>query len=343
MAFSATIAIGGEDMKKAFAAGLLACTLLLPSIEQAQSVEGQIGLYLLGSRDLAMGIVPKPGWYFSNDTVFLQGKANAAASAFGGAVVGGAIPDVDVIVQLPSITRVFNGQVFGGTFAVNAKLPYADAEFSGNGTATLPSGATVSGTLNDSYKDFGDLTITPMIGWHRGKFHYSFAASIYAPTADYSTATLNPLHLINPSKNRWAIDPTLSMTYLDPATGLELDGSFGVTISETNDATDYKSGAEFHFEGTIAKRFFKAGVAVGVTGYVYRQIENDSGAGAQTLKTALGNNDIKSRINGFGPVLSYSKTMNGVSATITGKYIKQFDQKNYFEGDSAWLRLTLGF
>jgi hypothetical protein len=35
--------------------------------------------------------------------------------------------------------------------------------------------------------------------------------------------------------------------------------------------------------------------------------------------------------------------MNGVSATITGKYISQFGQKNYFEGDSAWIRMTLGF
>ena len=106
----------------------------------------------------------------------------AAASAFGGAVVAGAKPDVDVSILLPSITRVFSGQVFGGTFAVNAKLPYADTTFEGNGTATLPSGATLSGTLIDSYKDFGDLTVTPMIGWHRGKFHYSIATPIYALT-----------------------------------------------------------------------------------------------------------------------------------------------------------------
>ncbi len=48
----------------------LAC---LGGSDPARAVEGQIGLYLLGTRDLAMGIVPKPGWYFSNDTVFLKG------------------------------------------------------------------------------------------------------------------------------------------------------------------------------------------------------------------------------------------------------------------------------
>lgn len=95
---------------------------------------------------------------------------------------------------------------------------------------------------------------------------------MYFPTGDYENATIDvanrSVDAANPGKNRFAIEPTFAVTYLNPATGIEADMALGVTFSEKNDATDYQTGAELHFEATLAQRF-KSGWVVGINGGFY--------------------------------------------------------------------------
>jgi len=37
------------------------------------------------------------------------------------------------------------------------------------------------------------------------------------------------------------------------------------------------------------------------------------------------------------------KSYNGVSFGLTAKYVKQFGQKNHFEGSTSWIRLSVEF
>ncbi|MEA3411152.1 MAG: hypothetical protein U9R74_06395 [Pseudomonadota bacterium] len=54
--------------------GLVLCAALLAAVlaSGAQAVEGAKSLYLLGKRGPLAGLIPKPGWYLTNDVYYLE-------------------------------------------------------------------------------------------------------------------------------------------------------------------------------------------------------------------------------------------------------------------------------
>ncbi len=96
-----------------------------------------------------------------------------------------------------------------------------------------------------------------------------------------------------------------------------------------NEDTDYRSGNELHADFVAAKHF--GNWAVGVGGYVYKQVGGDSGEGA-----SLG--DFKGRATALGPQFSYS-TASGLN--IAGRYQHEFDVLNRPEGDKLWLNIAI--
>ena len=62
----------------------------------------------------------------------------------------------------------------------------------------------------------------------------------------------------------------------------------------------------------------------------------DSGPGAK-----LG--EFKSRVNGIGPILTYTLGDPRNPLTFIGKYYQEFDAKNTFEGRSFDITVTLKF
>jgi hypothetical protein len=313
--------------------------------KSVSATEGAFGTYLLGSRDLVMGVVPPPGIYVSEDITIYRGHINAAAS-FGGAVLSG---DTKMELNLSKtiITAISPGNLFGGTVGMSFQVPFIDGSLRTAGSATVPGVGSLTGTIDaGSANGVGDIVVVPLIGWHAGKIHFSFAAPLYFPTGDYRNASINfanrSIDAANPGKNRFAVDPTIALTYLNPATGHEFDFAAGVTFSEKNEATDYQTGAEFHFEATLAQRF-ASGWLVGVNGGYYQQLQDDSGTGADVLRATLGANDLKASFFGVGPVASYSTKIGDVGVTVTAKYYKQFEAIKHFEGDAGWLRVGLSF
>jgi hypothetical protein len=314
------------------------------SLQDAHAVEGSMGTYLLGSRDLVMGVVPPPGVYVSNDVVFYQGNISAATN-LAGAIIKDAT--LQVLINKTTLTAVAPGQLLGGSVGMSFIVPFVDADLDARGSAFIPPGLPISGSIDaGNANGLSDITIMPMIGWHDGKLRYSFAVPLYLPTGSYRNATIDiadrSVDALNPGKNRFAVDPTFNITYLDPKSGLELDASLGVVFSAENKVTDYQSGAEMHFEGTIAQRL-PGGWLIGATGHYYQQLQDDSGAGAEQLETILLTDDLKARVFGLGPVLSYSTKVGDVGVTWTAKYLKQFGAEKHIEGESGWLRASLSF
>lgn len=329
-------------MNRIFSYTLLVAALGMP-VDRAGAVEGSMGTYLIGSRDLVMGIVPPPGVYVSNDFVVYRGDIQA------GTIVGAVVDDADLELNLSKtvITGVAPGQILGGSVGFSLQVPLIDGHIDSTGSLKIPGLGTVSGNIDaGDANGLGDIVAVPLIGWHTGKVHYSFAVPMYLPTGDFETATINvrdrSADAANPGKNRFAVDPTLSFTYLDPAAGHEFDVSLGVTFSEENEATDYQTGAEMHIEATLAQRFAN-GWLLGVNGGYYQQLEDDSGAGADSLKGLLLTDDLKASFYALGPVASYSTKIGDVGITLTAKYLKQFETEKHFDGESGWLRASLSF
>jgi hypothetical protein len=124
--------------------------------------------------------------------------------------------------------------------------------------------------------------------------------------------------------NHPGIDTGPAFTWTDKTwTQLQFDGSAGFTLNFENDATEYKTGNEFHFEWAIGRKFGK-GLMLGVAGCDYRQVTSDSGPGA-----VLG--PFKSRIDAIGPALNCTTTI--------GKTPVIFDLRHYEESSRSVLMM----
>lgn len=315
------------------AAFAVSAAILFPSVGHA--IEGGTQTYLLGIRDSFAGIVPPPGVYFNNDLVFYSGQVPQL-------VIGGVAvvdPDLSVALWRPNVTYVFDATLWGATPALNASLPVAFASMDAQGVV-----GGFTGGFTDEITGFGDLSLTPILGWHNGNLHTSASLTFYLPTGKYAPATVDvpnrSASVLNLGKNRFAIDPTFSLTYFDPAKGLEFSGALGVTISDENSATQYQTAPEFHFEGAVLQHL-PSGWAFGLTGYAYKQFSEDSGAGADAIKASLGLTSLKAQAFGLGPVVTYSTKIGEQSVSFKAKYIKEFDVERAFEVDKLWF--TLGF
>jgi hypothetical protein len=106
----------------------------------------------------------------------------------------------------------------------------------------------------------------------------------------------------------------------------------GFTINTINTATNYQSGAEFHFEWAI-NQHFPFGLAAGVGGYVYQQITNDGGSGDRI-------GTFKGRVVAVGPMLSYNIAIGGQQLSLSARWFHEFDVENRVRGNSIFASLS---
>jgi hypothetical protein len=304
-------------------------------------VEGGIGAYLLGSRGAASGIVPPAGFYSGVDFVFLQGDVDGLSVA--GLPIR-ADSKLDLALAKVSLTNVFDATLWGGTPALNINIPYvlnAGLSF----TTVDPPIAGVQ--ISDETSGIGDIAITPMVGWHSENWHWSAALTVFAPTGAYDTASVNvserSIDALNVGKNVWSAQPVFAATYLDQESGLEVSGAASMLFSQKNDATDYQTAPAVMFEGAVMQHL-PSGLALGLTGYAYQQVSDDSGAGAEATRIALDADSLRARVYGAGPVVTFSGgTLFGGNTSFKLKYITEFAGKRRFESDMVWLNMTVAF
>lgn len=304
--------------------------------QPALATEGGTGHYLLGSRDTLSGIVPPPGTYVSADFVLLN--ANVDALSIGGAVLANA--DSEVFVTKLNFTRSFHGKLLGGRPMISITQPVVTGTLSFDG---LLVGA--QRRIEDNQTGLGDTTLTFGLGWDSGAHHFALATSLFLPLGYYQPAAINvpgrDLTALSFGKNRLGVTPVVSYTHM-PQSGFQLSGAAGISFSTRNEATDYQTAPEFHFEGA-ALQHFGPRFALGAHGYAYQQLGEDSGAGADSLRAALGAKSLKARVFGIGPIASYVTKLGSASLNLKAKYTHEFEAKRRFEGDSFQLSIALGF
>ena len=179
----------------------------------------------------------------------------------------------------------------------------------------------------------GDLVLMPlMVNYNVNKdLNINARLGLYAPTGSYEYG-----RYINTGKNYWTVEPTIGIVYFGQENGREASLFMGASFNQENDDTNYKSGTQIHFDGTLAQHFpWLGGISgVGVSGYWYKQISDDSGSGAN-----LG--AFRAEAAGIGPVVSWiDKTGKYV---FEMKYIKDFKNENRLNGDTFWLKYVVKF
>jgi hypothetical protein len=326
-----------NKMRCAVASAALAATILAGA-SGANAVEGGSGAYLLGSRDLMAGFVPPPGQYVNMDFIWIDGSVSDLA------IGGVAVTDARTRARIfkPGVTYVAPDPVAGGRVALNVQAPMASVNLDFTGIL----GGLIAGTLSNEEVGFADPSITPIIGWDAGAWHVSLSMPIYVPLGLYDTATvsLSPpgADVLSLGKNKWGFDPTVAWTWLDTASGLEMSGALGITLSTINSATDYQTAPELHLELTLGQHF-ENGLVAGVTGYYYQQLDNDSGSGAEQFQRATGAKTLQARVFGVGPVLNWNTKIGATPVTFEAKYLHELGAKRRFESDILWASVVVAF
>jgi hypothetical protein len=215
-------------------------------------------------------------------------------------------------------------KILGGQFGLSLGSSYSFAWAHGSVTGNIEAEKTVEGW------GFGDLTLRAQIGWTSGAWSNTLYLTGWLPTGRYERG-FEP----NTGKNRYGVNLGWGVTYTEPNTKLELDSAIGVTFSTPNPATDYKNGDDLIWDWAVGKKLSN-GLEIGVAGYAYQQLTDDTGSGAK-----LG--PFKGRVFGVGPHFTYNTVLMGRSVILNFRHYREFDAENRFEGNVTTFATTVGF
>jgi hypothetical protein len=107
----------------------------------------------------------------------------------------------------------------------------------------------------------------------------------------------------------------------------------GLTYNFENPSTQYQNGLDAHFDWGLS-HFLTKQIDVGVAGYFYQQITDDSGPGAK-----LGG--FRSRVAGMGPQVNFFfPVTDKIQGYANVKVYDEFAAENRPSGWNLWLTLS---
>jgi len=271
---------------------------------------------------------PLQGVFMNNQGYYYNGGAQGGKDfVVGGKVVAGL--NAQVAADFLTVLWVPTTNTLGGaTFAVGGALPVGDPMVHVSAVVTGPGGNTISLASSDSAFVVGDPLATAALGWKTGDLHIQLSTIINIPIGDYREGAL-----ANLAFHRWAEDGSLAATWHNDKSGWDLSGKAGFTFNGTNTDTDYKTGTEFHIEGSLEKALSPQW-SLGAQAYYFHQVTPDSGSGAR-----LG--AFEGEVTGVGGTAAYHLKLGKMPATLRLSGFDEFEATNRLQGYSLWLGLSV--
>ena len=310
---------------RAAAAAALAVPVLGPG--PAVAAEGAASFYLLGQRGNFAAVTPPPGLYFQFDEYVYSGDAGASLAVPAGGELNAGL-EADVYLSLPTLAWAPEGEILGGRPLLALALPFGQKNISAEAALDIRGNTVLERDLSEDDFTLGDPVAVAGLGWNRGFWHWTASAAVNVPVGDYQKGRATNLAF-----NRWGLDLTGALTWLNTENGRELSLAAGYTTHWENEDTDYDSGDEVHLEAGLSQSL-PNGLTLGLVGYYYEQVEDDSGAGAPE-------GGFRGRVAAFGPSVAWQGTPGGVPLTLRARYYKEFDVRNRPEGDAFYLGLVV--
>lgn len=284
---------------------LLCCLVLGP--QTAEATEGGSSYYFPGSSTtFVTAVTPEPGFMVADQLLYFNG--NASKAVLRGRVHLGLKSNAFYNYMAGFYT--FKQPVLGGRLQIGAAIPVANV--------TVNASAN-SHQLSDNSNGFGDTAVSASLYWKKNDIFYKLTQSVFAPTGAYAAG-----EIANVSRNYWAFDTSLAMTWMNKK-GTEITITPGFLFNTKNHGTDYQSGNEFHVDVAV-NQFLKPNFAVGLHGYYYSQVSDDSGSGA-----VLGG--FRGRSLGFGPAVLWVPKAGKGNLSIVAKWLHDVDHTNRIHGD----------
>jgi len=309
------------------AMSLIAAMLLALAPRVASADENGVSFWLpglFGSLAAAPGV---PGWAFT--MLYYHTSVSAGAGAAfprGGRVDLGIDGRGDITVFGP--TYIFATPVLGAQASMSMLAIAGRNQASASATLTGPLGNTISGSRTDTLAAFGDLIPQFALKWNQGVNNYMAYVTGDIPVGNY-----DPNRLANLGIGHGAFDGGFGYTYLNPQTGHEFSITTGLTYNFENPDTNYQNGIDWHVDWGLSQ-FLTKQFLIGLVGYYYQEITDDSGSGA-----VLGG--FRSRVAGVGPQIGYIFPMGEVQGYLNLKAYKEFAAENRPEGWNVWLTFAI--
>jgi hypothetical protein len=325
-----------SNIRRMGCAATAAALLLCPGISRAD--ESGISFWVPGLEGSLAAVPATPGWSLGTIYYHTSVTASGAAAASREFQVGRFSPTININLNLNlsgqadllfvAPTYTFATPLFGGQASMTLAGVYGRNSASIAGTLTGPLGNTFTGTRQDDLTSYGDLYPTFKLKWNSGVNNYMFYAAGDIPVGDY-----NPNRLANIGIGHGAIDLGGGYTYLNPMTGDEFSGVAGFTYNFKNPDTQYRNGIDLHFDWGAA-HFLTKQLFVGLAGYAYQQITDDSGQ-----NPILGG--FRSRVLGVGPQIGYAFPVADMQGFVGLRAYGDFDAANRAPGWSTWLTFAI--
>lgn len=280
-------------------------------ISPAQATEGGGGAYPNGIETLASATIPPPGTYLIGYTNFYD--ADRLNDGAGDSLV----PDFDIDAASQSLrfVHVTRTKILGATWAMHA----------------IATGATLdvhAAGAHQSKTGLADLVVDPLIlSWTKGPYQLTTGLDVIVPIGTYRAGDL-----ANIGRNYWTFEPIVAVSRFDPAGGLEASAKMMVDFNTRNTATDYKSGTEFHADLALGYNFNP--IAIAATGYVYKQLGDDTQNGAK-----VGTDGYRGSAFAVGPMIRYQLG----HVPVFAQWQHEFHTENRPQGDKFWLRANVRF
>jgi hypothetical protein len=307
---------------------IAALPLLAPWAGAAHADEGGVSFWLPGQVGSFAAAPVAPG--FSMPMVYYHASESAGGSkqfVVGGNVTAGLDADADLLFFAPMYA--FKDPLAGGQASV--ALIWAAGRMKTDVDAVLsgPRGNSIETHLGDTVEGGSDLYPKFTLNWNDGSVNnWGVYAMGGIPTGAYQVGRLANIGL-----NHYSLDAGGQYTYLDPKKGHEFSATGGLTYNWENQDTDYKNGVDAHLD-VAAAQFLSEQTFVGVGGYAYQQISDDTGSGA-----VLGGN--RSRVFGAGPQVGYFFPMGASKALVLLRANWEFEAQNRADGWNLALTLSL--
>lgn len=290
----------------------------------ASADEGGVPFWFSGQYASLAAVPATPGWSLPVQGYYYSGDASKSRSlSHGGSVTLGLDSRSPLLLAQPTYapqTKLFGAQAsIGLGFGFGSNTTAADIMVSPRGTEF---------DRSDSTSGMTDLYPIASLAWNRGVHNWTAYL-----TGDIPTGAYDSTRLANIGIGHAAIDGGGGYTYFDEKTGREFSAVAGVTYNWENSDTQYKNGIDSHLDWA-ASQFLSAHWQIGVAGYVYYQLSDDSGSGAK-----LGS--FKSRVASIGPELGYAFTIGGQPAYANLRGYWEFEAKNRVEGYAMFATLVI--
>jgi hypothetical protein len=321
-------------------AGVCAALSALP-LQFAYADESGVSFWLPGQVDSLPAVPGAPGWSMAEVYYHTTVSAFGAVAAAREIQIGRFSPTVNVSFNASlnaqadllflNPTYTFASPVLGGQFAMGVTGIFGRSAATIDGTLTTGIGAfaaTRMGSISDSITSVGDLYPMMTLKWNKGVNNFMTYV-----TGDIPVGAYDPSRLANIGIGHGAIDGGGGYTYLNPATGHTFSGVAGFTYNFKNPDTQVQSGVDFHFDWSAAQ-FLSKQVFVGLVGYAYQQVSDDTGG-----SPLLGG--FRSRVLGVGPQIGYIFPVGGMQGYLNFKAYGEFDQANRPAGWNTWLTFSI--